>query len=185
MSDPEFRKAVLTLRDDAVKKIELRIRELSAWDVAAQARVKLWLGKSDEDFRTKLIGGLKAIVPVMNGLAARNFVGVGSEQDRATGCVPGMKNLSGEVAHVCAPDTATHTIAINRDFCYLPQKSASQLSSMQLTIVHECAHFVDTFGCVDHPNGYGYTACMWLARDHPDHAITNADSIAWYVLARY
>jgi hypothetical protein len=185
MSDPEFRKTVLTLRDDAVKVIDLRIQELSEWGATARARVKLWFGKSEEDTRTKLFVGLRALVLVMNGLTARNFVRVGSEQDRATGCVPGMKNLSGEVAHVCAPDTATHTIAINRDFFYLPQKSASQLSSMQLTIVHECAHFADTFGSVDHPKGYGYTACTWLAKDHPDQAITNADSIAWYVLARH
>jgi peptidyl-Lys metalloendopeptidase len=131
------------------------------------------------------MGGLKALVPVMNGLTARNFVRVGSEPDRATGCVPGMKNLDGEVAHVCAPDTATHTIAINGNFCYLPKRSASRLSSMQLTIVHECTHFADTFGSLDYPNGYGYSACAWLANDHPDRALTNADSIAWYVLARY
>ncbi|WP_243751057.1 M35 family metallo-endopeptidase [Paraburkholderia sp. BL10I2N1] len=185
MSDAEFRKTVLTLRDDAVKVIALRIQDLSNWNAAAQARVKQWFGKSDEDARTKLISGLKALVPVMNGLTARNFVRVDSEQDRATGCVPGTKNLDGEVAHVCAPDTATHTIAINRNFCQLPQKSVSRLSSMQLTIVHECTHFVDTFGSLDYPGGYGYTACTWFASDHPDRAITNADSIAWYVLARY
>ncbi|MBB5497963.1 M35 family metallo-endopeptidase [Paraburkholderia sp. MM5384-R2] len=183
MSDAEFRKAVLTLRDDAVRVIELRVQELSNWHAAAKTRVKQWFGSSDEDTRTKLMSGLKALVPVMNGLTARNFVRVDSQQDRATGCVPGRKNLDGQVAHVCAPDTATHTIAINRDFCALPQKSASRLSSMQLTIVHECTHFIDTFGSVDHPGGYGYTACTWLAREHAYRAITNADSIAWYVLA--
>lgn len=185
MSDAEFRRTVLTLRDDAVRAIECRILELSDWGVTAQARVKQWLGKSDDGTRTTLVSGLTALVPIMNGLTARNFVRVDSEQDRATGCVPGMKNLDGEVAHVCAPDTATHTIAINRNFCYLPEKSASRLSSMQLTIVHECTHFIDTFGSLDYPNGYGYSACTRLANVHPDYAIKNADSIAWYVLARY
>jgi peptidyl-Lys metalloendopeptidase len=121
MSDAEFRKTVLTLRDDAVKLIELRIQELYSWNAVAQARVKQWLGKSDEDTRSKLISGMTALVPVMNGLTAINFVRVDSEQDRATGYVPGMNNLDAEVAHVCAPDTATHTIAINRNFCYLPK----------------------------------------------------------------
>ncbi|SMG55068.1 M35 family metallo-endopeptidase [Paraburkholderia susongensis] len=185
MSDQEFRKTVLMLRDDAVNAIKVRIQELSDWNAGEQERVKKWFGKSDENTRTKLKSGLAAVVAVMNGLAARNFVRVDSWRDKATGCVPGMKNLDGEVAHVCAPDAATRTIAINRNFCYLPGKSESKLSSMQLTIVHECTHFVDTFGSVDYPGGYGYTACTWLARDHPEHTITNADSIAWYVLARY
>jgi hypothetical protein len=184
MSDVEFRKTVLTLRDDAVAMIELRIQELSGWSLDAKSRLRKWFGNSDDDIRAKLVSGLKALVFVMNELTARNFVRVDAEQDKATGCVPGSKNLDGEVAHVCSPDTATHTIAINRNFCDLPRKSASRLSSMQLTIVHECTHFVDTFAAVDYPGGYGYTACTWLARDHADRAITNADSIAWYVLAR-
>ncbi|WP_414443235.1 M35 family metallo-endopeptidase [Burkholderia sp. 22PA0106] len=185
MTDAEFRRIVLTLRDDAVKLIELRIQELSGWSFDAQTRVKRWFGYAGEDIRAKLVGGLKALVLVMNGLGARNFVRVDSEQDKATGCVPGSKNLDGEVAHVCAPDTASHTIAINRNFCDLPQKSASKLSSMQLTIVHECTHFADTFGSLDVPGGYGYTSCTWLARDYADRSIHNADSIAWYILARH
>ncbi|WP_321905690.1 M35 family metallo-endopeptidase [Paraburkholderia tropica] len=55
---------------------------------------------------------------------------------------------------------------------------------MQQTLVHECTHFVDTFGSRDCPNAYGRTACTWFARDHSDLAISNADSIAWYILSR-
>ncbi|WP_256702379.1 M35 family metallo-endopeptidase [Burkholderia sp. SRS-W-2-2016] len=185
MSDAEFRKKVLTLRDEALKSVELRIDEVASWNAAAQSRAVQWLGNSDEATRLKLSNGLRALLGVMKGLTAHNIVRVDSEQDRATGCVPGRKNLTGQVAHVCAPDTATHTIAINDGFCDLPPTSLSRLSSMQLTIVHECCHFIDTFGSRDYPDGYGYTSCKWLARDHPERAITNADSIAWYVLARY
>ena len=183
MTDREFRQTLLSLRDDAINVIEQRRNELSAWSVSAQDRVKVWFGRTDESTRRKLLSGLNALIRVMNSLTATNFVRPDPERDRAVGCTPNTKNL-GEVAHVCGPDTATHTIAIDTNFCYLPKTSAGKLSSMQLTLVHECTHFLDTFGTLDYPNGYGHTACNWFARDHADLAINNADSIAWYILAR-
>lgn len=142
MTDAQFRKAVLELRDEAVVLTRQRIVELSRWTTDAQARVADWFGSSDATIRDKLIAGLSALVNVMSALTAKNFVRRGTAEDRATGCVPGMKNLTGEVAHVCRPDTATHTIALAPDFCTLPERSAASLSSKQLTIVHECSHFI-------------------------------------------
>ncbi|WP_321877958.1 M35 family metallo-endopeptidase [Paraburkholderia bannensis] len=183
MTDREFRKTILSLRDDAVTIIQQRQSELATWSLSSQDRVRAWFGSSDENLRQTLIIGLSALKTVMNGLTATNFIRPDPERDRAVGCTPNLRNL-GEVAHVCRPDTATHTIAINTNFCQLPQKSAGKLSSMQLTLVHECTHFMDTFGTLDYPDAYGRTACTWFARNHSDLAINNADSIAWYVLAR-
>ncbi|WP_224009177.1 M35 family metallo-endopeptidase [Paraburkholderia tropica] len=102
--------------------------------------------------------------------------------DRATGCVPNRKNITGEVAHVCRPDTATHTIAIQERFCTLDNKSAATMDSKQLTIVHECTHFIDTFGSVDYNNTYGQFLSKRLAQSEPKMAIQNADNISWYIL---
>jgi peptidyl-Lys metalloendopeptidase len=183
ITDREFRQTVLSLRDDAVEIIHQRQNELAVWSTTSRDRVKIWFGSDDEAIRQKLINGLSALVKVMTALTATNFIRPDPERDRVLGCTPNMRNL-GEVAHVCGPDTATHTIAIDLNFCSLPKKSAGKLSSMQLTLVHECTHFVDTFGSRDYPNAYGRTACTWFARDHSDLAINNADSIAWYILSR-
>ncbi|WP_260463903.1 M35 family metallo-endopeptidase [Burkholderia sp. Bp8963] len=96
--------------------------------------------------------------------------------------MPNTKNLAGEVAHVCGPDTATHTISINPKFCELPERSAGTLDSMQQTIVHECTHFTDTFGSLDYKNTYGQFLSRRLAKNEPEMAIRNADNIAWYIL---
>ncbi|RQS02802.1 hypothetical protein DIE07_33640 [Burkholderia sp. Bp9002] len=184
MTDAEFRKLVLGLRDEAVVIVRQRIAELVRWTPDIQARVVEWFGSSGSTIRTRLILGLEALVTVMSNLTGKNFVRPGSDADLATGCLPNMKSLDGEVAHVCRPDTATHTIAININFCSLPDRSASNLSSKQLTIVHECSHFMDTFGAEDYPGAYGRWACRRLAKEQPEQAISNADSIAWFVLAR-
>ncbi|AKM41586.1 MULTISPECIES: M35 family metallo-endopeptidase [Burkholderia] len=184
MTDSTFRKRMLELRDEAVAITRQRIRELARWSPATEARVIDWFGTSDIETRRTLINGLDALADVMARLDARNFVRTGSDADRATGCLPNMKNLDAEVAHVCRPDTSTHTIAISLPFCSLPERSAGNLSSQQLTIVHECTHFEDTFNAVDHSGAYGRTACMHFAKHHPNDALGNADSIAWFILAR-
>ncbi|NTZ84950.1 hypothetical protein FCJ61_18555 [Burkholderia metallica] len=171
-----------SLRDEAVKIITQRIDELDVWREPARARVGEWFGIADEPTRGVLTNGLVALISVMNGLTARNFVRSDPDLDRALGCTPNTKNLDGEVAHVCGPDTATHTISISPKFCELPDTSAGTFSSMQLTIVHECVHFRDTFGAVDYKNTYGQFLSRRLAKEAPTMAIRNADNIAWYIL---
>jgi hypothetical protein len=182
MTDREFSKTVLALRDDAVKVIQQRLAELTAWTPAAQERVRIWFGSTDVATRQTLMAGLSAMIPVMNALKAWNFVRPDSYMDRATGCVPNRKNVSGEAAHVCRPDTATHTIAIRDTFCTMPDKTAGTMDSKQVTLVHECTHFIDTFGSVDYNNTYGQLLGKRLAQNEPIMAIQNADNIAWYVL---
>lgn len=182
MTDAEFRKKVLTLRDEAVTVIERRMHELYAWKEPAQASVAEWFGIADEVTRATLIAGLAALVTVMNKLTAKNFVRSDPELDRALGCTPNTKNLTGEVAHVCGPDTATHTVSIDPKFCELPDRGAGTLASMQLTTVHECTHFTDTFGSLDYKSTYGQLLGRRLAKEAPNMAIKNADNIAWYIL---
>jgi len=184
MTDSDFRTLVIELRDEAVSLTRQRIAQLMHWSPESRARVTEWFGTANSLTRDKLLRGLQRLLVVMPELTAKNFVRQGSPQDRATGCLPNMKNLSGVTAHVCAPDVATHTIAIHVDFCLLPDRSAGHLSSKQLTLVHECSHFFDTFGAEDIPLGYGRSACKELAKRHPELAIRNADSIAWFILAR-
>ncbi|WP_244107370.1 MULTISPECIES: M35 family metallo-endopeptidase [unclassified Burkholderia] len=184
MTDSTFRKRMLELRDEAVAITEQRRRDLMRWSPATEARVIEWFGSASIDTTRKLIRGLGALVSVMGALGPRNFVRIDSEADRATGCLPNISHRGAEVAHVCRPDTSTHTIAINLPFCSLPERSAGNLSSQQLTIVHECAHFADTFNADDHSGAYGRSACVQFARRYPDKAINNADNIAWFILAR-
>ncbi|AXK63489.1 hypothetical protein CN645_22750 [Burkholderia sp. IDO3] len=184
MTDAAFRKRMLELRDEAVEITLQRRRELMRWNPATEARVVAWFGSANMNARRKLTTGLDALARVMARLGPTNFVRVGSDADRATACLPNMENVDIEVAHVCRPDTATHTIAISLPFCSLPERSAGNLSSQQLTIVHECAHFADTFDAGDHPAAYGRRACAQFAKRYPGMAIGNADNIAWFILAR-
>ncbi|HHL4082169.1 M35 family metallo-endopeptidase [Burkholderia sola] len=184
MSDSTFKRRMLELRDEAVAITEQRRRDLMRWSPAIEARVIEWFGSARVDTTRTLIRGLGALASVMGALGPRNFVRIDSEADRATGCLPNMSHRDAEVAHVCRTDTSAHIIAINLPFCSLPERSAGNLSSQQLTIVHECAHFADTFNAHDHSGAYGRAACVQFARRHPDRAINNADNIAWFILAR-
>jgi len=90
-----------------------------------------------------------------------------------------MKNF-GAAAHVCGPDTATHTICIHELFCTMRDRSTGADSKLS-TIIHEATHFTDTFSSGDHK----YTITPFLPRwgqQNPDLAIDNADSIAGYVV---
>lgn len=98
MTDAEFRKLVLGLRDEAVVIVRQRIAELVRWTPDIQARVVEWFGSSGSTIRTRLILGLEALVTVMSNLTGKNFVRPGSDADLAMGCLPNMKSLDGEVA---------------------------------------------------------------------------------------
>ena len=115
----------------------------------------------------------------MRDLKPGNFVRQSEELDRYLGCTPNNKDPDGAVAHVCGPDTATHTICIHENFCGMRPISSAK-DSMLSTLIHECTHFADTFGAQDHQ--YSMRECLVLARTHPDLAINNADSIAGYII---
>ena len=179
MTDAEFRRMVLTLRDRAVQMIDVRLVDLRKWGAVERQRVATWFGSSDETIRQRLTVGLARVSRVMRDLKPGNFVRQSEELDRYLGCTPNNKDPDGAVAHVCTPDTATHTICIHENFCGMRPISSAK-DSMLSTLIHECTHFADTFGAQDHQ--YSMRKCLVLARTRPDLAIDNADSIAGYVI---
>lgn len=182
MTDAEFRTKVMGLRDDAVMLVEKRLAALKTWDLSEQARVGNWFGMKDNGTRDLLIRGFTSVNKIMRGLQPKNFVRQSPELDRVLGCVPHPIS-QGSAAHVCAPDTATHTIGIHEVFCGMRDFSAGGDSKLS-TIIHECTHFTDTFGSKD----WKYTITRFLpiwGQENPRQAINNADSLAGYVVYEY
>lgn len=105
---------------------------------------------------TILVDGLPRIAAVLRSLSPANFVRTGSDQDRATGCMPNPAGAAQEAAHVCAPDTATHTISISPQFCDMRQWSADADSRVS-TVIHEVTHFMDTMATKDNKYIIAYT----------------------------
>ncbi|MGZ2744036.1 M35 family metallo-endopeptidase [Burkholderia stagnalis] len=178
MTNKEFREMVLSKRDRAIPLVEARIKDLQRWSEADKARVQQWFGRSDEVTRATLISGLTAIIRVLKELTGFNFTRWDSGRNKYIGCVPNP-NTSGVVASVCSPDTATHTIAIHSDFCSMRDFSWEK-DSVVSTLIHEASHFSDTMETKDHR--YFMDKCLTLGAENPDQAISNADSIAGYVI---
>jgi peptidyl-Lys metalloendopeptidase len=182
MTNADFRKHILEARDRAVKLVKFRKAALTSLLPSEKARLQAYFGSTDDSLRQTLQNGLDALCSVLESLTAANFVRPGSDQDNATGCLPNPNYQSGTVAHVCGPDTATHTIAIHDAFCVLPFGLRSGKESWETSLLHECTHFADTFGSIDYNNiYYGTHQAQLLAKIEPSMAIKNADNITWYV----
>ncbi|AQH04887.1 hypothetical protein A9R05_33800 (plasmid) [Burkholderia sp. KK1] len=182
MTNAKFRKRIMEVRDRAIKLVKFRIVALSTMWTSEKPRLKTYFGSTDDALKQKLQVGLGALCTVLESLKEANFVRPGSDEDKATGCLPSPNLQTGTVAHVCGPDTATHTIAIHDAFCVLPFVTRSGTDSWELTLVHECTHFTDTFASIDYKNiYYGPHQTRMLAKIEPNMALQNADNIAWYV----
>jgi len=179
MTDAEFRRTVFKLRDDAVKLVERRVRELTRWDSSARTRVAEWFGKRDEATRQHLIAGLTSELAVLLSLGPKNFMRSSPELDAYLGCLPNTKGVRDEVAHVCAPNITNRVICISPKFCTLRNHNMYADSRLS-TIIHEVTHFIDTFGARDHMYSVSSYLAIW-GRSNPGLAIENADSIAGYV----
>lgn len=179
MTDSDFRKKMLSLRDIALLLVDKRMKELQRWTPDAQSRVSDWFGQVNDATRSRLMSGLPLLRTVLQNLEPKNFMRASPELDKHVGCLPNLKNVDGEQAHVCKPDTATHTICIDPNFCTL--RDVNMFGESKLgTIIHECTHFMDSFGSFDRKYGFNTYLNIW-ARQNPDLAIENADSIAAYV----
>lgn len=180
MTDADFRTLVMGHVARAVPLVATRIKELRRWPESEKKRVFEWFGANDEGTHGQLLTGLTAVQRVLSSLKPINFIRSGSERDMHLGCVPSGKNREGEAAHVCGPDTATHTICISERFCTMRHWSSGSDSQVS-TIIHECTHFFDTMATVD--NKYTITRFLqdW-GQQNPALAITNADSVAGYVV---
>ncbi|MCU9954042.1 M35 family metallo-endopeptidase [Burkholderia sp. BKH01] len=169
----------MQLRDEGADLVEERLKRLAEWSQNERRRVWTWFGANDDEIRLRLITGLTATLAVMRSLGPANFLRAHPDLDRSLGCLPTNKNV-GTVAHVCGPDTATHTISIHEEFCTIRDRSRAATSKLS-TIIHECTHFKDTFGAGDPKYGITRFLPKW-GQDNPEMAIKNADSIAAYVV---
>ncbi|VXC53923.1 Peptidase M35 [Burkholderia sp. 8Y] len=178
MTNAEFRNVLNDARGEAIRLVDARVAALITWDDAEKARVFQWFGCSDDAIREKLREGLARVASILRNLSPANVVRTGSGADRATGCTPNPLGQSQEAAHVCAPDTATHTISISPRFCTMRQSSGSGDSRVS-TLIHEASHFLDTMATTDEK----YTVTRFLrdwGQQNPALAVRNADSIAGY-----
>ncbi|RQR57003.1 hypothetical protein DIE21_00475 [Burkholderia sp. Bp9140] len=179
MTDAEFRELMMELRDEGVGLVAERLRRLAEWAPAERRRVWTWFGTDGDEIRLSLVTGLTATLEVMRSLRPGNFLRAHPDLDRSLGCLPTNKHV-GTVAHVCGPDTATHTISIHEEFCTIRDRSRAATSKLS-TIIHECTHFKDTFGAGDPKYGITRFLPEW-GQANPELAIRNADSIAAYVI---
>ncbi|AQG97450.1 hypothetical protein A9R05_00320 [Burkholderia sp. KK1] len=177
MTNADFRKMFAAAQGEAIKKLEARITALTIWNAGEKDRVRRWFGRNDESTHQRLLDGLTRVLAVVRGFGPQNVVRSGSEADLATGCLPNPRT-DGVAAHVCAPDTATHTIAIDLSFCTMRPWSGTG-DSQASTIIHEATHFFDTMATRDERYTITFLLKDW-GQAHPDLAIVNADSVAGY-----
>lgn len=176
MTNKEFCTLVLGLRDDAVRMIERRLKDLHLWGKTERARAREWFGIEDDQTRQYLRNGLSSCRRVLVGLTGDNFVRYSEETMSHVGCTA-VRDRSGLIAGVCKPDVVSHTIGINIDFCTLRDRS-SELDSQLATLIHEITHFDDTFGSSD--DVYKMAQSLSIAKE-TERALKNADSITGYI----
>lgn len=175
-----FRDSVSSILQRAIPLVDTRIAALKQWSTGERVRVQRWFGRNDEFAHAILFDGLPRILTVLRNLSPANFVRTAGEQDRVTGCMPNPVGAGQEAAHVCAPDTATHTISISPQFCTLRHWSADSDSRVS-TVIHEVSHFMDTMATRDNKYTIAYTLRDW-AQGNSELALNNADSVAGYIV---
>ncbi|SOY50585.1 M35 family metallo-endopeptidase [Cupriavidus taiwanensis] len=151
---------------------------MQRWHTTDQQWFRQWFGTTEATARNEIATGLQRMNAVLTGLTPANFIRYSPEKMRHVGCVSREHNV-GMVAEVCAPDTATHTIAIRLDFYTLRSRHRS-FDSQLLTLVHEVSHFADVFGSLDH--WYSTHKAKARARIQDPRTIENADNIAGYIV---
>lgn len=180
MTNREFREIIKSVLERAAPLVDKRIAALGIWSPVERARVQRWFGRSDESARVTLIKGLPRIAAVLRDLSPANFVRSSPDRDRTLGCTPNPVGDQQEAAHVCAPDTATHTISISPKFCSMRHWSADADSRVS-TVIHEVTHFTDTMATKDNKYTIAYTLRDW-AQENSDLSLNNADSVAGYIV---
>lgn len=180
MTNKEFREIINSILQRAIPLVDARIAALKLWPPSERTRVQRWFGRNDEPAHTILLNGLPRIAAVLRDLSPANFVRTDGDRDKATGCMANPAGTGQEAAHVCAPDTATHTISISPQFCTMRHWSADSDSRVS-TVIHEVTHFFDTMATKDNKYTIAYKIRDW-AQANSDLALNNADSVAGYIV---
>jgi hypothetical protein len=178
MTNAQFRKLMMNLRDLAVKMIDERHSFLmNNWQVEKE-RVKTWFGNDEERIRQVLISGLPRLKAAMLELTPEKFLRYDDAKAQTMSCVPLVDNGNND-ASVCKPDSKKRIILFYSHFCTSPAAKLDNENKLK-NLIHECTHFTDTFDSVDTVYGYGRALQIW-AKMNPSKTINNADSIACYI----
>ncbi|CAG9236373.1 Peptidase M35 [Paraburkholderia tropica] len=181
MTDKEFRIKAKLLLGWAATLVERRIADLNRYDGATRERMLYWFNRSDQDMRQYLATGFSRHLAALNSLTPASLVRSDPNLDRILGCVPNMKNIDREAAHVCGPNTERRLVSIGMKFCSGLRDQNMYGDSRLSTLIHEVTHFADTFASDDPRYGIDPTAAEW-ARNHPGQALRNADTLTGYVV---
>lgn len=185
MSNAEFYKTIMMLRDKSVVLLDQRLAELDRWHRADQDKVQLWFGDASASTRQTLRSGLARIRELMSGLREANFERYSPENLRRAGCIPraGAGELE-STASVCKPD-GTYTIFVGPIFCGLANERNSlggvpfDQESKLTVLIHEVSHFPNAMNAED--RWYSIRLSRIKAKERDAFCISNADNIAYYV----
>lgn len=181
MSDTEFRAITQRLLQWAIIAVDRRISDLNRNDTKTKERMSYWFNRNDEPARQYLLEGFSRHLAVLRTLTPSRFIRSGSDLDRSLGCVPNLKNLDREAAHVCGPNTEQRYIGIAMKFCDGLRDQNMYADSRLSTLIHEVTHFADTFASGDPRYGIDPMAAEW-SRANPEQGLRNADTLTGYVL---
>jgi hypothetical protein len=178
MTNAEFRKLIMRLRDTALILIKERISDVARWDRLTQDRVKFWFGRSDQFIRDKLSIGLPKLATAMQQLQPEKIIRWDEQKGMQLSCAI-VPDRGDNDAAVCKPDSARRIIAIYSHFCTLPDVDVSKNCKLKV-LIHECTHYIDTFDSDDVAYGWASGVGYWAKTD-PEGACKNADNFACYI----
>jgi hypothetical protein len=179
MTNKEFRRVIMMVRDAAVTLVKERIAELSKWDAKERERAGYYFGRADEEIRSTLATGLPKLLSALQELVPEKIVRWDDALNRSLSC--SLTTDSGQNrASVCKPDSAKRVIAIYSAFCTDPNGQLWRNSKVK-TLIHECTHYTDTFDSDDLMYADSDSGMRIFALRNADKAIRNADSITGYI----
>jgi hypothetical protein len=179
MTNQEFRKVILKVRDAAVKLVQERIVALSKWDTKEKERATYYFGRADEEIRSTLATGMPRLLAALQELVPEKIVRWDSVINKHLSCSV-LPDSGQNRASVCKPDSEKRVIAIYSAFCSDPNGKL-WIASKVKTLIHECTHYTDTFDSVDHMYADTDSGMHIFALGNADKAIQNADSITGYI----
>jgi len=180
MTNKEFRREVMRARDIGVELVKKRIKTVTLWDEKEQERAQLYFGRADMEIRHTLGAGLPRLLRAMQELVPEKIIRWDSKTGKVLSCGRLEPDSPQVHAAVCKPDSEKRIIVIHAAFCESPFGHLSNVCKVK-TIIHECTHYIDTFDSKDHIYADSEAGASIWAKNHPNVAIENADSITGYI----
>lgn len=179
MTNQEFRKKIMKVRDAALALVGERIAAVEKWDVQEKARASIYFGRADAEIKNILAIGLPKLLSALQELVPERIVRWDDSMNRNLSCAV-VPDSGQNRAGVCKPDSEKRVIAIYGAFC---SDSDGELwhGAKLKTIIHECTHYTDTFNSDDIMYGNTESGMHAFAIGNAERAIRNADSITGYI----